>query len=25
LQVMPCPMMFPAVQVPGVFPPPTRY
>ena len=25
LQVMSCPMMLPAVQVPGVFPPPTRY
>ena len=22
---MSCPMMLPAVQVPGVFPPPTRY
>ena len=22
---MPCPMMLPAVQVPGGFPPPTRY
>jgi len=25
LQVIPCPVMFPAMQIPSVLPPPTRY